>query len=83
MKKKFTEGKWSADQTEKGLHTIWADDGTIPVFVARTTFAPASEANSKLICAAPDMYKFIEGIAKGYQPDPSYALSLINRINNP
>jgi hypothetical protein len=41
------------------LHTIWTDRS---VLVARTCFAPASEANARLIAAAPDLLKALRDL---------------------
>ena len=56
---KHTKGPWTAErgyddqgQIHPTLHTIWSE-GTL--LIARTCFAPASEANARLIAAAPEL----------------------------
>ena len=44
------------------LHTIWRGLTGFETLIARTCFAPASEANARLIAAAPDMEKAIVAI---------------------
>jgi len=59
MEKKFTEGNWIVKQNQEfpTLHEIWSGDnkGEIPTFIAKTCYAPRSEANANLISAAPDL----------------------------
>lgn len=59
MKNKFTEGNWKIKQDTSfpTLHQIWNDVNSedAPTYIARTCYAPKSEANAKLIASAPEM----------------------------
>jgi len=62
----FTPGPWRlAADSEYPLHLIWTDSdapnspGTL---LARTCFAFDSEANARLIAAAPILYKMLKAI---------------------
>lgn len=82
---KFTGRKWEVSEAEKGLHTIWAEESL--TMVARTCFAPASEANARLIAAAPEMYGLLKDILnQGYsattKPIQDLIQSLLNSIDN-
>ncbi len=58
-KQKFTDGNWNIkqDQSFPTLHQIWNDVNSddIPTYIARTCYAPRSEANAKLMAAAPEL----------------------------
>ncbi len=66
MKNKFTQGEWCVvkDSTYPTLHQIWNKtfQGNIPTYIARTCYAPRSEANAKLIAAAPDLLEATIGL---------------------
>ena len=70
MTARFTPGPWEVyDDLEHPLHLIWwrevsAEPEGPGILVARTCFAPASEANAHLIAAAPDMYEALESAAE-------------------
>lgn len=60
----FTPGPWEVqtDALETKLHTIWhRRDGFI--LVARTCFAPNSEANARIIAAAPRLLEALQRLA--------------------
>lgn len=58
MIEKFSEGNWYIEKDDKySLHGIWSNNiDSFPTYIAITCFAPNSEANAKLIAAAPKMY---------------------------
>jgi hypothetical protein len=58
----YTPGKWEViKDSEHPLHGIWSDD-EVPTYIARTCFAPNSEANAKLIAAAPELLEALQEI---------------------
>ena len=60
-----TPGPWRAAAFDiEELHTIWsAKDAPIPgILIARTCFAPASEANAALIARAPTLAAEVEAL---------------------
>lgn len=64
---RFTQGKWvvKPDNNYEEIRGIWSysDDG-FPTYIARTCFAPASEANARLIVAAPEMLALLIEMTK-------------------
>ena len=64
METKFTEGNWIVKQNQEfpTLHEIWSGEnrGEVPTFIAKTCYAPRSEANANLISAAPDLFEACE-----------------------
>lgn len=97
MKEKFTPGPWKVrylqPENPDSDFFVEAKNNNRPdlgygIEILQDDFGdhngyPTSqrEADARLIAAAPDMYKFIKGIAEGYHPDPAYAQSLLNSIN--
>ena len=79
MKNKFTQWEWCVvkDSTYPTLHQIWNKtfQGNIPTYIARTCYAPNSEANAKLISAAPDLLDACESVLEWWnehQYDTTY-----------
>lgn len=60
MEFKGTKGKWTIEKDKEysTLHNIWSDAESILVsgtLIARTCYAPLSEANAQLISKAPEL----------------------------
>lgn len=68
LETKHTDGNWKVlpDETFPTLHQIWNDSNSddIPTYIARTCYAPKSEANAKLIAAAPEL---LEACQRAFQ----------------
>jgi len=61
---KHTPAPWEIrEDTQYPLHGIWANNSKFPTYIARTCFAPNSEANAKLIAAAPELLEALKKIA--------------------
>ena len=72
-KKKWTPGPWKVEKLsyDSRLHCVFTKTGD-SVFVARTAFAPGSEANAHLISAAPDLYEALKSVEwNGFSHDES------------
>lgn len=62
---KHTPAPWEIrEDTQYPLHGIWANNSKFPTYIARTCFAPNSEANAKLIAAAPELLEALEFLLK-------------------
>ena len=81
MNKNYTDGKWKVvqDETYPTLHQIWnnSNSGDIPTFIARTCYAPKSEANAKLIAAAPDMLEALQNLENDDNSIPECAWKMV------
>lgn len=66
-KKKHSDGNWIVvpDETHTALHQIW-NDLEFPTYIAKTCYALRSEANARLIAAAPDMLQSLKDIVKAF-----------------
>jgi len=61
---KHTPAPWEIrEDTQYPLHGIWANNSKFPTYIARTCFAPNSEANAKLIADAPELLEALKKIA--------------------
>ncbi len=66
--KAHTPGPWNVERVKEferqplinPIHLIWCDG----LLLARTCFAPSSEANARLIAAAPDMLAALRSVAQ-------------------
>jgi len=87
MKNRHTPGPWKimhgiySDQIGIIQETDQLDNMITPVCLISPAdkYDETDAANARLIATAPEMYKFIKGIADGYQPDPAYAKMLITK----
>jgi hypothetical protein len=83
--RKFTDGNWKVriDETFPTLHQIWNDVSSddIPTFIARTCYAPRSEANAKLMAAAPELLEIALRLKKSLDDNRSknYMIELLAR----
>lgn len=63
MEFKGTKGKWEVlpDNEHREICQIWTEKepNRLPVYIARTCFAPASKANAQLIATAPEMLNLL------------------------
>lgn len=58
-----TPAPWEVrEDTQYPLHGIWANNSELPTYIARTCYAPSSEANAKLIAAAPELLEALNRV---------------------
>lgn len=81
MNNKHTDGDWKVIQDENypTLHQIWNDVNSddIPTYIARTCYAPRSEANAKLIAAAPKMLEALQNLENDNNSIPYHAWKMV------
>lgn len=81
MNKKYTDGDWKVvqDETYPALHQIWNDINSddIPTYIARTCYAPRSEANAKLMAAAPKMLEALQNLENDDNLIPYHAWKMV------
>lgn len=69
MEFKGTKGKWVVlpDNEHREICQIWTEKepNRLPVYIARTCFAPASKANAQLIAASPELLQALQSLANG------------------
>lgn len=70
MEKKFTKGNWGFGEnytSNNGTHVVYSTNGSYPVqntYIATTLSTFNSEADAKLIAAAPDLLEALTNILK-------------------
>ena len=86
MNNKHTDGDWKViqDETYPTLHQIWTDVNSddMPTYIARTCYAPRSEANAKLMAASPKMLEALQNLENDDNSIPYHAWKLVKDAIN-